>query len=218
MNFFRLQNNRKGFTLTEVVIGAGILGIVAVGLIAVTRNQTNASIKAQVDGDMNQAISQINAYLASPASCNANFKGLAAATDGPLNGISSCTGSGTVNCYNAGQGTPAVQLPKIAPAQPFALDANWTTAVTKISNRVRIKNITYTANTVTGVALTVLTLKVYFETRPYPDKLDVTNLLIPRPVSLLPPKVFTTPVVMDGGTSTIKGCPRAFNSTVPYGG
>lgn len=198
-SLFSLFKNDRGFSLPEVLIAAGILGGVAVGMMALMKQQTDQSIEGKVQADLAQAKAEIIAAITTPANCNANFysKTISGFT---MSDIKTCNGS----ACGSGGGTGVT---KIATVSTSGSPEVWTG--TGISERVKLVSITPTIAPVTLVspatrALTTVTLDLVFRHK------QTGN----RPPKNLPSMKFTTVVVAN--TTTILGCPKSWNSTVVY--
>ncbi|MDO9181858.1 MAG: prepilin-type N-terminal cleavage/methylation domain-containing protein [Bacteriovorax sp.] len=196
MRFFKLIRNKKGFTLPEVLIAAAVMGVIALGLTSLTKQQAETTVKSKVNAELTQLKNEIFSILSNPNNCNANFYNkLAGATIPGITAINYC--STATSC--TGAGTP---LPKF-PAQ----SASWLQTVTKISDRVRITaiSITVTPAITTSAVLSNAQMSVTVENK---NRLGVAT---PKADVLL----FNVPVVL-GSAGLVTGCPKSWNTTNVY--
>jgi hypothetical protein len=102
----------------------------------------------------------------------------------------------------------AVRFPVVASSAAF------NPAVTRISDRVRVKSITADLTGATGIALSTAKFTITLETKPsLPRTIDAgtgSQVVVTKDEIV----VVTVPVVMNG--TTVLGCPKSWNSTVPY--
>lgn len=66
MNFL----DKKGFSLAEVMVAAGILGIVSLGVLQLTKNQTKVQKRAETSFEINTISSLISQTLLNSAACS----------------------------------------------------------------------------------------------------------------------------------------------------
>lgn len=67
--FFTLINNSRGFSIAEVMVAAGLLGVVSLGVMEITKQTTKTQKKANIDLDLNQMTYDIMSLMRDPASC-----------------------------------------------------------------------------------------------------------------------------------------------------
>jgi prepilin-type N-terminal cleavage/methylation domain-containing protein len=64
-----IQNNR-GFSLAELVVGSGIMGILAVGFLHLTRNQGKTIKTQSTNAEITSILGEMRFILANPDNCN----------------------------------------------------------------------------------------------------------------------------------------------------
>ena len=188
------------------------MGGLAVVMLQITKDQTKTQVSGDIDGAMVQAQTEILSIISNPAHCNANFVNkIADGTSRALTSdrIATCS---TV-LVNACNGAGSVSTDKYIPLHT----SDWKIENTKISSRVRISALTYSAPSTTAMVVGTgpgqgygtiqnLSLNVTFQIKDLP-RIGVETT---RTVS----KIFSVPVIVNG--TVIKGCPKSANSTVPY--
>lgn len=157
--------------------------------------QTNLASKANLDSELSIINGQIMTYLSSPNDCNANFYGR------PLTGLN--LNSVNVCSTNTCHGANAIAVLNKTTNGTSSTDGLWIQG-----SKVRISNIDYSVPSVTGIALSLLTYKVTFQTR-----LGASGSVSSK-MKTLPTKYFYIPVVVSG--ANILGCPKSWNSTTVY--
>lgn len=205
--------NQKGFTLTEIMVAVAIMGGFSLGIMQMTGGLSKLTSKSNIDSDLAQANAQIMTYFTTPNHCNANFSGLPVGSISPI-AIYSCAAS---SCLGANNNTPPAKIMiPIVTGWTSVNDAKWTQSITGISTKIRIVGLSFTVSPVTVTAgtypyaLSTLRYSVTYQTR-----LDATALNYRVIV-----KDFFVSVVVNGPigaqANKIVGCPKAWNSTVPY--
>ncbi len=81
--------NKKGFSLVEVMIVAGLLGGLAMVVMQITKTSTKSTAKFSFDTDIIQITNEINAILSDPVKC--------LTTIGGKNALSTITGINSIN-------------------------------------------------------------------------------------------------------------------------
>ncbi len=69
LKFFTLIKNSRGFSIAEVMVAAGLLGVVSLGVMEITKQTTKTQKKANIDLDLNQMTYDIMSLMRDPASC-----------------------------------------------------------------------------------------------------------------------------------------------------
>ena len=188
------------------------MGGLAVVLLQITKDQTKTQVIGEIDGALVQAQNDILGIVSNPAHCNANFVNKTAdGTNRALTSdrIATCNTVLTGACNGIG----AVATDKYIPLHT----SDWNASNTKISNRVRISALTYSAPSTTAMVVGTgqnqgygtiqnLSLNVTFQIKELPRN----GVEFTRTVT----KTFSVPVIVNG--TVIKGCPKSANSTVPY--
>jgi prepilin-type N-terminal cleavage/methylation domain-containing protein len=193
-----LKTNR-GFTLAEVMVATAILGLVSVGVVKVISDQSKLNSRSEVGAEMAQVNVKIMNILISPNHCNANFYAKAL-TNNAVTAVYSC-GSQSLGCHGAN----AVSSIPVVSSGTSETDAFWSQSTTGLTNKIRIKSISYAVPSVSvTTALSNLVYTVTYQTRLDP-KTPMQTII----------KKFTVPVVVTGSTS-IAGCPKSFDSTDVY--
>lgn len=72
---FSLIRNQKGFSLTELVVGVGIMGIVSLGVMDITNNQQKIKNYGKVKAQENSIAKYTRLNLLTEQSCEVNFMG-----------------------------------------------------------------------------------------------------------------------------------------------
>ena len=191
----------KGFTLVEVLVASSILGIIALAMMQITKQQTDQQVQSKISSELTQMKTEIQTYLTSPAHCNANFYGKTSAASTPA-AIYKCTVFTAGACHvTPGTGSSVAQL---------SVDnaAAWTSP-----NRVRIFSLAMSVTSLTPTApatqiLTIGSITVVFESRTSKLKPDNTYILTRETFT------FKAPVVFNG--TSVTGCPQSWNSTSPF--
>jgi prepilin-type N-terminal cleavage/methylation domain-containing protein len=202
---------QRGFTLVEAMVTAAILGGLALVLSQLSKQQGEQTVASGISNDTSMIKTQIQSYLMAPSHCNANFYGVSAINSTspyqPAAGINTC-GSTTDSC----RGSAAVVTGTIKKFTDDAtVSANWATAPG--NKRVRVSGVDLwvdklvipagsSAIVSTGYMKVTLQSKLFKPTGANPTGVKVDSLL------------FKTPVVWNG--TMITGCPKSWNSTVPY--
>ncbi len=199
-----MKMNRKGFTLMELMVSVGLLGIVSLGVLQLMRMQSTLQINSQIDGDFAVLNTQIVSVLAAPQNCNANFYGRTT-TSTYANNLGNTAGA-TQGIYECSSGTGC--KPNTIILKWPAQSASWDQATTKVSDRVRITAVQYMVNSTSSTALSSLQLKVTMQSKRVKaggnGQADIKTV----------DKVYSVPVVVSG--TSILGCPKASNTTVLY--
>lgn len=73
MRFFR---NENGFSLTSVLVAAGLLGMLALGVATISRQMSQVSSTAQGQQDFIELKNEINQYLGDEIDCKASLEGV----------------------------------------------------------------------------------------------------------------------------------------------
>lgn len=68
-NFTKLFNNSRGFSIAEVMVAAGLMGVVSLGVMEISKQQTRVQKKASIDFDLNQLTYEIQEAMKDPTSC-----------------------------------------------------------------------------------------------------------------------------------------------------
>lgn len=219
----------------EVLIAAAIMGGVAVVLLQIMKDQAKSKAKSDIELAIGQAQTEIVNLINTPAHCNANFATLATIAPPPaplpnplpsLPTISPAVAPALKTCLNPNVSgacrtgaTGATTVSKF-PVYHTSWGANqWEPSMTKISGRVRITSLRYEVYTgptmtpppATGTgtgygSLQNLKLHVTYEI----NNENLKEIATTRSIT----KVYNTSVIVNG--SSVVGCPRSINSTVPY--
>jgi prepilin-type N-terminal cleavage/methylation domain-containing protein len=202
---------QRGFTLVEAMVTAAILGGLALVLVQLSKQQTEQTVASNISNDMSMMKTQIQSYLLAPSHCNANFYGVtqtsSAAPYQPAEGINTC-GSTTDSC----RGSAAVQKGTIKKYTDDATQTNnW--ATTPGSKRVRVSGVDLWVDRLvipSGSTAIVSTgyMKVTFQSKLYKPNSTWSNGV------KVDSALYKTPVIWNG--SQVTGCPKSWNSTVPY--
>ncbi len=181
----------QGFTLVEILIALGLLGII--GLIAsqITLDSSKVLKSAKTVEDVSQVHVEIHSMLANPAHCNANFYNRPTGTQTITSpgGFRRCQSG---NCRTTG--TAVVHYPVVT--------TSWQQNVTKISDTIRLRALSYqVSNSAVGTRLLTLQLSVTLERKEKNLSSGKSKV-----------EVFSVPVIVNG--STIVGCPTKWMSTV----
>lgn len=188
--------NRNGFTLVEVLISIAVSSVVIFGLINISKYLSNSQVESENNVAVNQLNLEINSYLSKQSDCNANFSTKGFGTNLPLDGIYKCVQSSpsiTDICITAGSGTLKI------PAQ----NSSWDASVTKISNRLRIINISYTySGHATEHQRGRLTLNVVAEFKKLDNTIKTINLSYPVNVVSYGGSI----IGCDSSLQTVKNC------------
>ena len=78
--FTKLFGNSSGFSIAEVMVAAGLLGVVSLGVMEISKVQTKTQKRASADLDMNQIFTDLSLILKDPQNCIAS---LSDSTDAP---------------------------------------------------------------------------------------------------------------------------------------
>jgi len=70
-----ISNNEKGFSLAELMVTAGIMGMISLGIMQMIQNQNKAMINAESKSEEIQLINQIRTTLIKKENCDATFTG-----------------------------------------------------------------------------------------------------------------------------------------------
>ena len=73
-----LISDRAGFSLIEVMIVAGIIGVLSLGIVAIFQYQNKMSATGNNNAQINEIKSQIQSWISSNATCNYTFQGMRA--------------------------------------------------------------------------------------------------------------------------------------------
>lgn len=183
------------------MIAVGLVSGLSLTIVQVLRDQDRQISRSQLDSDMAATNAQIMTYLSSPNHCNANFYGK------PLTGTPAAVyRCNSTVCHGSNE---VIAYPKITTGVS-STDAYWAVSTTKISSKLRISSLSYSVATVTGTALAALTYNVVYQMRL--DALGGASSVM-RTSRV---KKYTIPVIVNGATSTIVGCPITWNSTTVY--
>jgi prepilin-type N-terminal cleavage/methylation domain-containing protein len=200
LKFLKYLNNRKGFSMVEVMIGSGILGVVALGLTSLTKQTAEQAVKAKVNADITQLKAEILTTLNKPSNCNANFYGT------PVNGVSQNRAS-ILKCNGA---LTCLTVSAAASTSRFLVHTtSWNPAQTTVSDRIRIIGITRSVSAVPVPAagqkvITSANLAVTVE-----RFLKIGSTGAAARTEVLN---FNVPVVTDP-TMLVIGCPLSWNTT-----
>ncbi|MBC7712360.1 MAG: prepilin-type N-terminal cleavage/methylation domain-containing protein [Rhizobacter sp.] len=202
----QLFKSNKGFTLVEILIAVGLMSGIALVMMQITKDQANQMVKNQVFGDIASFKTEVSSIFTNPAHCNANFIGLTAGTSHPAI-LKSCDTTIPNNTCFLIANTRINRFPVVTAA--------WGQSTTKIADKIRMKDVKFVISPTTAsvTALSSVAVEIDLESKPalpvyvggvptYQIKQDVIT--------------FTVPVVMNG--SNVLGCPKTWNSTVPFGG
>ncbi len=209
--FLKSLKNNKGFTLVEIMVAAGILGGLAIVMFQISKDQAGTMLKSKVNTDVGQFKSEVIQLFGVPTNCNANVATLNVGTNTPITAINVCAIRASAGCMAATAGSRAVRFPVYTPATGTEV---WPQTSTRISDRVRVKSISAVLTGATGVALSTAKFTITLETKPALPR--TTNAGTSAQVVVLKDEIVevNVPVVMSG--STVLGCPKSWNSTVPY--
>lgn len=193
---FKMLRTNKGFTLVEVMIAAAILGVISLALMGLMKMQTGSQIDAKNVSDLSAMKNEIQSVLTTPQHCNANFYGKASGTDVPVTYIYKCNVSNAGACRTASNSS-------------VWLTANSTSWPTTNPTRIRINNIKMTVNAIstTTAALTTASLTVQYD-------IKTSGKVGTSPIIKSETTTYSVPVIYNG--TTVTGCPKSWNSTVPY--
>ncbi len=75
--------NEKGFSLVSVMVAAGLMGVVALGLSKLFENNMRNNKTVEVNAEMISAIGEIRGILSSPRACLNSFNGVDARSSAP---------------------------------------------------------------------------------------------------------------------------------------
>lgn len=84
--FLLLLGREKGFSLVEIMVAAGMLGVVSLGVMQMTKNMSSANKKIKQDFEAQTTISEVLKEITDAAACRNTFAGTA------LNGNATFTG------------------------------------------------------------------------------------------------------------------------------
>lgn len=184
----RTSSAQAGFTLVELLISVLITGGIGLAVFQMMTGTAKVAKNSEIAEELSQVSLDVLEYLDSPNHCNANFYNLPTGS-GNLTSLKKCSQG---NCRTTGSSINAYQV----------TTTSWNTTDTGISNKLRVVDINYNVNAATGTAITTLRLKVTLE------KKDGNETNLRRLV-----ETYSFPVVVQN--STVIGCPRIWNSTIP---
>jgi prepilin-type N-terminal cleavage/methylation domain-containing protein len=177
---------QRGFSLVEVMVGVAMLGGLSIAVVQMTKQQSKLSTKSEIDGDVSEVSARILNALNSAKTCSDNFKGKPVGSNMPLGTFLRVIGK---------------DLKVNVEADPWTYND-----VDNISKRLRIAGpLQYTVQDVLppNTSLATLILSV---------RLQSTDI---NKVRMIVPKTFSATVLVNG-SGIIIGCPKSWNSTVPY--
>lgn len=181
----------RGFTLPEVLIASAMLGGIALVMTQLMKDQATQTVKTKLTSDLAQFRTEVQTLLQNPSHCQANFFNKTG-TSAPTS-ITLCNTTTAGACRTTG--SPTSRFP--------VHTADWVPANTRISDRLRVSALSLTVPTVTGVAIGNADLTVTVQSKP-----NLNTVVKSETVFV------SVPVIMNG--ATVIGCPRSFNSTIPY--
>lgn len=76
MNLKSVFKSQRGLSLLEVVMAAGLLGVVSLGVMRLNGNMANVTISGSAAVDYSGIVSELDVLLADSASCSASLRGL----------------------------------------------------------------------------------------------------------------------------------------------
>lgn len=92
-------NNPRGFTLLEIMITAGLMGIMALSFNSLTRMMVKSNAKSSMDADVTQMLNELNYLMSNSANCSGpSFKTASVAAGTALIGGAICPTGNT--CYD----------------------------------------------------------------------------------------------------------------------
>lgn len=191
--------------MVEVLIAAGILGGLGVVMFQITKDQASQTVRSKVIADMAQFKSQLQALLLNPVHCNANFAQKTTTAAGvPFKPAAfyKCDLLTAGACHTGGN--PPAGATAVYPINT----TDWVQTNTKITDRIRIKNIEFTIGSVIAKNISNAKIKVDLELRPDVSKNSALPVVKTETVFI------DVPVVMNVGV--IEGCPRSWNTTLVY--
>ncbi|WP_419172566.1 type II secretion system protein [Halobacteriovorax sp.] len=74
----------RGFTLVEIMVAAGLIGILALALMRMTSTSMKTMKTASSTSEINQIVGEMRSMLATPTACENSFQGLNANDSGPI--------------------------------------------------------------------------------------------------------------------------------------
>ena len=83
----RLVNNHLGFSITEVLIASGMLGIVALGMMKMTETSNKSSKKLRVDFNISNLMEELFVVKKDPAACENTINRTNAGANNDLRGL-----------------------------------------------------------------------------------------------------------------------------------
>ena len=195
----RLQNilakflkTNKGFTLVEVMIASAVMGGLGLVMMEITKQQSTQGVEYQITADVAQMKADVQSILSNPANCNANFFQKVGGTSTPV-AIYKCSSFASGGC--SGSGAPVAYI--------NVNNASWTNTGS-MSSRVRLSALSmYVQGMQASGAnrLTFATLTATFQKKTMKTTKSENF-------------TFSIPVIYDG--TKVVGCPKSWNSTVPF--
>ncbi len=89
---------KSGFSLVEVMVTMGLLGVVVIGVLNIGKLQQVSTTSSKGAGDLLSALISINSLLVEPLSCSQNFNGTPVNLDEEIHHL--VGSSGTVNLFS----------------------------------------------------------------------------------------------------------------------
>ncbi len=75
-----LRIDAKGFSLVEVLVAAGMIGVIGLGVMSLTKQSTESAKTLEVNSEMVTVLNEIRAILSDPINCKKSLQGLGAAS------------------------------------------------------------------------------------------------------------------------------------------
>lgn len=71
--------NSKGFSLVEVMVAAGMIGVIGLGVMTLTKQSSESAKSLEVNAEMVTVLNEMRAILSDPTNCKKSFDGINAA-------------------------------------------------------------------------------------------------------------------------------------------
>ena len=176
------------------MIAVAIMGGLTLVVMEMMKQQSKQTVSSRISGDLSQMKSEIQAYLTSPTSCDANFYGATATSDAPA-AVYKCTSGACLATPGTGSSVARYQ----------STSTTWYGD----SSRVRInaiqRSVVSSTATATHPILTTATLKVSFQS------LQLNIAAGGSTVKQENDATYVVPVVWNG--TKVIGCPQTIGST-----
>ena len=180
----------------EVLVAVGILGVLTLAMLQMTKSQSDQSVNAKIATDISQIKVQIQSIITNPPHCNANFFG--------KTGAISATSVYQCSTYTAGAcrttGSPQSKIP--------VNSSSWT-GTGSSSERVRVSSLSLSVVSVAVPSGLTSVMSTGMITATFQAKALNGRVKTEDPIT------FNTPVVINSA-GTVLGCPKSWNSTEVY--